>query len=271
MQDHDFTSHSRSGKPYYYVFIRGDAPVGQTESRFFRFDTAREAAALYQFLQVEHPDYDLSLGIHKEYTRRADIIERINGSNVLSDSLSNTPPWKDDPVVAKDAAELSIRLGVAWKIDRELVGRAVLVQNEREWIIAPPFLEGKILRPDAPGDPKSSIREASVKGLGWMSLEGVRSLASNCNHGISSSPPLVGELLVAYQATDGGGCGSVAMTPSDYRLLEKRYLAQQQEREASQVTQPDRPLGELKQEAKARTQSRISPVTKPSRPFDHAL
>ena len=269
MQDHDFTSRSRDGsKPYYYVFIRGDAPVGQTESRFFRFDTAREAAALYQFLQVEHPDYDLSLGIHKDYTRRADIIERIDGTNVLSDSLETTSPWKGNPAVAKDAADLATHLNVAWKIDQELVGRPILVPNERKWESAPSYLEGKTLRPDTLEDPKSSIREVSVRGLGWMTLDGLKSHASSCDHGNSRKPPVVGELLVAYQAVDRNGHGFMTITPGEYRLLERQYLTQQQEREASRLRQP---LGDLKQEAKTRVQGRPRPAIKPAKPFDHAL
>ena len=270
MQDHDFTLRPNSGKPYYYVFIKGDAPVGQTESRFFRFDTAREAAALYRFLEADQPDAGFSLGIHKDYTRRADIIEHIGDVNVLSDSTSTTTPWKDDPAVAKDAAELSLRLGATWKIDRELVGRPILIPNEREWSVMPPFLEGKALRPDEFGNPKSSIREASVRGLGWMTLEGLRSLARCYDGGSFRKPPMVGELLVDYQAIDGKGRGSVAMTPGDYRILEKRSLVQQQEREAKQPTQP---LDDLKQEAKTRAQTHLRPANpaKPSKAYDHAL
>lgn len=271
MQDHDFTSRSNSGKPYYYVFIKGDTPVGQAESRFFRFDTAPEAAALYRFLEADQPELDFSLGVHRDYTRRADIIERIGDANVLSDSVGATSPWKDDPSVAKDAADLALRLGATWKLDRELVGRPILVPNEREWSVEPPFLQGKALRPDVPEDPKSSIREASVRGLGWMSLEALGSLARCYDGGSFRKPPMVGELLVDYRGIGGKGCGSVAMTPGDYRLLEKRHLALQQGRDAAQPAPPDRPLDDLKQEAKARTRSHLRPLGKPSRAFDHAL
>ena len=271
MQDHDFTSRSHDGsKPYYYVFIKGDAPAGQIESRFFRFDTAVEAAALYRYLETEQPKLDFSLGVHRNYVRRADIIERIDGANVLSDSLSTTSPWKDDPAVTRDAANLVVRLGVAWRIDRELVGKPILIPNEGEWKSMPDFLEGKALRADMPEDPKSGIKEASVRGLGWMSLDGLKSLAASCNRSFSPKPPLVDELLVDYQATDGKGFGSLSMTPGEYRILEKQYLTQQQEREAEQLAQP---LNELKQEAKTRAQAHLRPInpTKPAKTYDHVL
>ena len=274
MQDHDFTSRSRSGEPYYYVFIKGDAPVGRIESRFFRFGTALEAAALYRFLETVSPELDITLGIHKDYTRRADIIERIDGTNVLSDSFTTTSPWGSDSAVAKDAGDLAIRMDVLWKIDRELVGHPILIPNEREWKCMPSFLEGKALRPDTPGDPKSSIREGNVRGLGWLSLDGLKSYAANCNHGASPKPPLVGDLLVDCQAVDEKSFGSLTMTPGEYRRLEAQYLAQQHEKETPHPPRPSsQPLGDLKQEAKTRAQSHLRPVnpTKPIKPFDHAL
>ena len=271
MQDHDFTSSSHKGSPYYYVLIEGDAPIGQIESRYFRFETAREAAALYRFLAVDRQEKGFSLGVHKDYTRRADIVKRVDGTNVLDDSVFTTAPWKNDPRVAKDVADLSSCLGVAWKIDREFVGKPILIPNERAWVVVPAFLEGKTLRPDAPEDPKSSIREASIQGLGWMSFSGLRSHADSCSRGVSSKPPLVEMLLIDYEVVGEPGCGSIAITPHEYRLLEDQYLTQQKGREASRSTMQTRPLDDLKNEAKARIQSNPRSASKASKEYGHVL
>ena len=271
MQDHDFTSSSNKGSPYYYVLIEGDAPIGQIESRYFRFETAREAAALYRFLATGRQEKGFSLGVHKDYSRRADIVKRMGGINVLDDSAFTTAPWKDDPRVVKDMADLSNCLGVAWKIDREFVGKPILIPNERAWAVMPAFLEGKTLRLDAPGDPKHSIREVSIQGLGWMSFDGLRSHADSCSRGASSKPPLVERLLIDYEVVGEPGYGSIAVTPHEYRLLEGQYLAQQQGREASRSTLQTRPLDDLKNEAKARIQGNLRPVSKTSKEYGHVL
>ena len=272
MQDHDFTSRSNEdeGKPYFYVFIKGDEPIGHIESRFFRFDTAPEAAALHEFLQTEHPDSDYSLGVHKPFTRRADIIERIDGANVLSDSVARTSPWKDDPAVRSAASNLAKRLGVTWRIDRELAGVPVLVPNEAKSDFLPPYFDGKFLCPDVPDQPQTSIQEVFVQTLGWMSVDGLKSVAKHPGHG-NPAVPAVSQYLVAYQVEGNGFRGTATISPADFETMKERYLAQLEKNAPQKAGDERKDLDTLKREAKARTQSKPRPISHVAKAYDHAL
>ncbi len=269
MQDHNFASHDGS-KTYYYIFIKGDEPIGQVESRFFRFGTALEATALYQFLQTDRPELSFSLGVHRNFTRRADIIERIDGINVLSDSVALTSPWKDEPTVRAAVDSISKRLEVAWRTDRELVGASILIPNEeRSSSYLPPYFEGKALCPDVPGNPRTSIREVFVQGLGWMSLDGLQSVAKHPGHG-NPAIPAVSQYLVAYQV-DNGFKGTATISPADFETMEKRYLAQLEKDGLQKEGDGRGDLDALKREAKTRAQSQLRPTNPASRAYDHAL
>lgn len=253
MKEYDFTSHGRT-KPYYYVHIKGNAPFGQTESRFSCFDAAHEAAALYQYLNEELPHENFTLGVHENYTRRSAIIEHVGSENILSDEYLNTSPWKDSPAIATAAKDLSVRLGVTWKMDHELTGKPILVRNgqARNRNI---LLEGKSLCPEVRGNPATAISEANVLGLGWMSIDALRTLAGSCGQNLNSSFPKVDALLVACEVENGQykKTSSLNMTPADYKVMEQRYLAQQKEKEEPASS---RSFDDLKQEAKTRNSAR---------------
>ncbi len=268
MQDHSFCTQD-SGKPYYYVFVKDDTPTGPKEAAFYRYDTVQEASALFNYLQTERPDWSLSLGVHKDLTRRADIIERTGGVTALSDQYQHTNPWKGDKSVALAANEASRRVEATWRMDRELVGVPILVPNERSTSFLPEYFEGKGLCPDVPDQPQTSIREVFVQTLGWMSVDGLKAVAKHRGYG-NPEIPAVSHYLVAYQVGESGFHGTVSVTPGEYKTLEERYLAQL-EKDAPQKAGDDRKdLEALKREAKARTQSQLRP-TSPTRTYDHAL
>ncbi len=124
MKDFHFGSKDGS-KLSYYVFIKASQNIG--EHAFFRYDTMKEAVALFEYQRAMHPDRSLSLGVHKDFTRRADIVEQIDGLTVLSDDYKRFSPWKEDALVLASAQEAADRLEVKWKIDRRLVGYPILI------------------------------------------------------------------------------------------------------------------------------------------------
>lgn len=254
MKEYDFTSHGRT-KPYYYIHLKGDEPIGKTESRFCCFDTAHEAAALYQYLQAELPREDFTLGVHMNYTRRASIIEHVGGASILSDEYRNTSPWRDSAAVVAASKDLSDRLGAAWKIDHELTGKLILIPNRQARAVDELLLAGRNLCPEMSGDPMTAVSEASVLGLGWMSIEALRTLAGSCNQGLNSRVPKVDALMVTCEFEGGRykNTSSINMTPADYKVLEQRYLVQQKEREDCESAYS---LDDLKQEAKARNSTK---------------
>lgn len=269
MQDHSFCVQN-NGKPYYYVFIKDDAPASPKEAAFYRYDTVQEASALFNFIQTEHPDLNISLGIHKDFTRRADIIERTGGVTALSDQYQYTNPWKGDKSVGLAAKEASRRVGAAWRMDRELVGTPILIPNERSTGFLPEYFDGKSLCPEVLGQPQTSIQEAFVQGLGWMSLDGLKAVAKHRGYG-NPEIPAVSHYLVAYRVDGNGSKGTVSISPAEYKTLEERYLAQLERRTPQKDGDIQADLDAIKQEAKARAQSQLRPTSPASRSYDHAL
>lgn len=251
MRDYHFEE--RSDNPHYYVFHKKqDDWQPQSDSVFYRYDTIEEAVALFQYLQIEHPSHPVSLGVHKDEARRADIIARINGVTVLSDDFKRTPPWKNDPVIMNAAKEASKRLNATWKIDRNLVNAPILIPNEPESAgYVPWYLKERVLCPKKPGNAKTSILEANVEGIGWMSLGSIREMAKSQGYG-NPEMPMVGEYLVAYEVGSNGFSGSMAISPSEFRVLEKQYLAKEKE----SLNAGCQSLDALKEKAQERAEKR---------------
>ena len=225
MKDYRFGSQD-GATPSYYVFTEASCP--QDEAAFYRFDTPQEACALFNYLQVTHPGRSFSLGIHRDGTRRASIVERLEGVTVLSDEYERTLPWKDDPATARAADEASRRLGPTWKIDRELIGESIIVPNERMTAsYIPWYLENRQLLPDDPTNLRSSIQELNVEGAGWVSLDDARALAKSHGHP-NSAMLMVSECLVSYQVGEKGFGGTMAISPAEYAFMATQYLAKQQ-------------------------------------------
>ena len=278
MKDYRFGSKDGT-KPSYYVFI--SAPRMQDESAFYHFDTPQEACALFNYLQVTHPEQSFTLGIHKDGTRRADISEQLGGNAVLSDDYKRISPWKDDPAVMQAAEEISRRIGASWKIDRELVGRPILIPNESELAsYVPWYLDGKALRPSDPENLKTSIQELYVEGIGWMTLDGVRAMAKSRDH-FNPVPPMVSEYLVTYQVGDKGVGGTMPVSPAEFAFMEKRYVTWQQELACEANCRPSAPrelalrspeasppFDSLKKEARERVLQKSQPYS-PKHPPDH--
>lgn len=278
MKDYRFGSKDGS-KPSYYVFT--NAPRVQDEAAFYYFDTPQEACALFNYLQVTHPRQSFSLGIHKDETRRADIAERLEGVTVLSDDYRRISPWKDDPAVTRAGEEVSRRVGATWKIDRELINRPILIPNEPHLTnYVPWYLEGKALRPSDSGNLKTSIQEVNVEGIGWMTLDGVRSMAVSRDH-FNPALPMVSEYLVAYQVGDQGVGGTMPVSPAEFAFMEKQYVAKREELACEANRRPSaprspalpssgasQPLDSLKQEAKERALLKGHPYS-PKNPPDH--
>lgn len=247
MQDHHFEASPE--KPHYYVFSKQqDARSRQDGSVFYRYDTVEEAMALFQYLQTEHPHASFSLGVHKDFARRADIILHIHGTNALSDDSSRIAPWKNDLGVMLAAMKASKRLGAEWKVDRELVGEPILIPNKDPSSVLPWYFEEKTLCPDDPANPLTSIREAKV-GEEWVSLDDLKSMAKS--HGLANpAMPMVSDYLIEYRADKTGIRNTSSISPSDFKLMERRYLAQlgkSKERDAGGQS-----LDELKREARER-------------------
>ena len=245
MKDFHFGSKDES-KPSYYVFIKASQNIG--EHAFFRYDTMKEAIALFEYQRAMHPNRSLSLGVHKDYSRRADIVEQIDGVAVLSDDYKRFSPWKEDASIATAAQEAAERLEVKWKIDRRLVGLPILIPREAEISsYVPWYLEGRTLRPDDPDRLDTSIVEAYIKDIGWTSFEDVRALANNRGY-FNPDKLMVSEYLVSYQENQSGAGGTMAISPGEYE-----YLAKKTAMERSKVTGRDQDsLDSLKQKAKDR-------------------
>lgn len=222
MQDHHFEESSE--KSHYYVFNKQqDAPSHQSGA-FYRYNTIEEAMALFQFLLIESPHASFSLGVHKDFARRSDIILHVNGINALSDDFSRTAPWKSDVGVMLAARKAVKRLGAEWKVDRELVGEPILIPNKEASSLLPWYFEEKTLCPDDPANPLTSIREAKV-GDDWISLDSLKSMAKS--HGRDNAAmPMVSDYLIEYRADKTGFRNTSSISPSDFKLMEKRYLAQ---------------------------------------------
>lgn len=97
-----------------------------------------------------------------------------------------------------------------------------------------------------------------MEGAGWVSLDSLRLMTGS--HGrAKEGMPLVRDYLIecrtenGFQSTDG-------IPPSDFKLMERRYIEQQKGREASLDADS---LGDLKREAGERATRRRSerPVT----------
>lgn len=247
MQDHHFEANS--DKPHYYVFDKQqDAWSHQSGSAFYRYDTVEEAMALFRFLEVERPHASFSLGVHQDFTRRADIILHVNGVNALADDFSRTAPWKSDLGVMLAARNAVKRLDVGWKIDRTLVREPVLIPNEEPSRFLPWYFEGKTLCPEDPANPLSSIREVKM-GDDWISLDALKSMAKS--HGCAiPAMPMVSDYLIDCRSDKSGFRETSSISPSDFELMEKRYLAQldkRKERDAGGQS-----LDALKREARER-------------------
>ena len=245
MKDFRFGSKDESELSY-YVFIEASRSID--EHAFFRYDTLKEAMALFEYQVAMHPSRSVSLGVHKNGTRRADIIERIGGINVLSDDYKRISPWKDDPLVAVAVQEASERLDAKWKVDRWLVDMPVFIPNERTLkSYVPWYLEGKTLFPKDPNDVKTSIVEVKVDDVGWVSIDDAKVLAKNRGY-FNHHRLMVSEYLVSYQTERGSFRGTMAITPAEYAFMKKCAL------EKSVAAHDYESLDSLKLEAKERAQ-----------------
>lgn len=249
MQDHHFESHS--DKPHYYVFSKqNDTLRHQDDSAFYHYDTIEEAAALFQYLQIELPHLAVSLGIHQDGEKRADIVERINGATVLSDDFKHISPWKDSPAIATTAEMIAERLGAEWRIDRELLAQPVLVPNVKPKSLYR-FFEDKTLCPEDSQCLHSCIEEVYVVGKGWMPIDVFNSKVKS--HELNAPALMVDNLQVRYELMKNGFRGSSTISPHDFKLMEARYLELQANREQD----ADAPsLGTLKQEAAERAKEK---------------
>ena len=226
MKEYRFDTHGPN-QPSYYVFNRREDAPGRPESAFYHYNTPQEAIGLFNFLLAECPSEHFFLGVHRDYTRRADIIEHVGGDTILLDDFKRISPWKDDPAVAEAAKEAVKRLPVQWRVDRELADARILVPCESRTRTANPFFDDKSLLPDEPGSPSTSIREAFVEGEGWISFDQLKAQA--CHHWYDMGErPKVTSLLVAYQMNHSGNGATTSMTPVEFGIMKQRYEAEQE-------------------------------------------
>lgn len=152
MKEYRFDTHGFN-QPSYYVFNRREDAPGRPESTFYHYNTPQEAIGLFNFLLAERPSEHFFLGVHKDYTRRADIIEHVGGDTVLLDDFKRTSPWKDDPSVANAAEEAVNRLPVQWQVNRELAGACILIPCEPRVRTSNLFSTTRASRPMNPAAP----------------------------------------------------------------------------------------------------------------------
>lgn len=227
MASKDFRTTPRQASTSFYVF--DDLLFSQKRTdggNVFRYDTVGEALEAFQGIRAEHDGWRPSLGCNIGGAREIDLVQcRGSGDNCLITDYQKLSGFKDSPDVLGAIETALLELKVDWQVDHELTGRSVLVPHEFEVGPYERRLPSLRLMPEDPEDVLTSIKEVSVKGLGWVSFREFCELVASPGKERGEAPKVTG-FNVAYEARnpDNGSTGYIGVSPADFRMMKKEFL-----------------------------------------------
>ena len=241
MATHDYRSNPSAGNITFSVLDNmGTLRDGQG-GNIYRYDTAREAAAMLRRVLVASPGWTPALDAHVFDAmfgpHEIDLVHTDrDGTPFLVTDYRMDDRWGSGREIEQAAKEAADALGLEWQMDWNLLGGPVMVPYAPQERPESPELADMALRPSNPERPFTSVSSALVAGQGWVSPGELRGLSERYEAG-GPSCPKVSSLIISFENVATGRMGDLSISPLDFKTMEARFLELQQQREAEREAQ----------------------------------